>query len=303
MFQQEVEGNRLANRLAPQHSGIAPLLAAFRHGQRFYLLFPWAQGGSLKDLWQDYVPPGVELQVPPREAGPKCATATWYSDTWLLSECFRIADALAATQGFKNGTRDQNTPDVQFHSDVKPENILCFESRKERKQGFVLKLADFGEAQQVKAGEQPVMGMVPHVKTQRPPEDEPQAISLKYDVWCLGCVFLEFVTWALRGWHGCQSFQDERSREQDEPEVSQTIQVEDDLFFKRVKGKRILWPLANRETTKCIDTETGRATTRRSFWIASHVKVASQLKQNVATVSPRSLSFFNEGLRYLPRGT
>jgi hypothetical protein len=42
---------------------------------------------------------------------------------------------------------------------------------------------------------------VPNTITYRPPECDllPMEIRQSFDIWCLGCVYLEFVTWLLGG--------------------------------------------------------------------------------------------------------
>ncbi|KAF3766480.1 kinase-like protein [Cryphonectria parasitica EP155] len=269
MFEREVQ----ANRNTPQHDRIVPLLAAFEHCQIPYLLFPWAQEGNLQELWKKYELGGVQPSSRPPEYD-------WYSDNWLFDECFQVAEALATFQGFRDGGRSGSAP--QIHMDIKPENILCFESVADGKKHFILKLSDLGEARQAGTGESIDSGFIPHVKTQRPPESE--AISFKYDVWCLGCVFLEFVTWALCGWHGCIDFREERFKEQDAPEttdLSTGSRFEDDIFFKKVKGKRKLVPVVDYQTIKTFTA--GRSSTRRSFQIVSRVEIIIQIKDSVIT--------------------
>lgn len=49
-------------------------------------------------------------------------------------------------------------------------------------------------------------------------------MSRKYDIWSLGCVFLEFVTWLVKGPAGVNKFSEKRFREAEDG-------VDDDTYF------------------------------------------------------------------------
>ncbi|KUI74489.1 G-type lectin S-receptor-like serine/threonine-protein kinase SD1-1 [Cytospora mali] len=126
---------------------------------------------------------------------------------------------------------------AQIHTDIKPVNILCFNDGMEH---LSLKLADFGEAKSIGPESTVEANRVPHVKTYRPPEYSPGGhISPNYDVWCLGCLFLEFVTWALKGWDGIKEFSKAREDEREAPEVTGVEgQLMEDTFFKKTTQSR-----------------------------------------------------------------
>ncbi|KAK6216302.1 hypothetical protein LQW54_003693 [Pestalotiopsis sp. IQ-011] len=196
----------VANLQAPQHDRVIPLLAAFKHLGKFHMILPWADGGNLADLFKNYTARGT-----PQKVGSE--DAEWYSENWLLAECLGLADGLTSV----HKPADEALTSAQIHADIKPENILCF-TPTDGWPGFTLKLADFGEARVVngKAGTIPAQH-VPHTKTYRPPEhDTNDEVNLNYDVWCLGCVFLEFITWAIAGSESLDKFQEDRLEERDE---------------------------------------------------------------------------------------
>lgn len=267
-----------ANIKVRQHDRIVSLLTAFRYRERFYIVFPLATEGSLDRLWKAYVPRGV--------APAQALIADWYSDKWLVGECLGIAEALLATHdsvevghGAANGF---------LHADIKPENILCFSNISESgRRSIVLKLADFGEAKRVKSGL--TARAMAHVVTYRPPEHSPgNAITLQYDVWCLGCLFLDFVVWALFGQDGVESFAQDRGEEPDEAAVTENPgQIIQDTFFKNVQQqrtpsilKRMHW-----KRKKEMKVGSGRATTTYSVCVGSHVNIATRLKDAVFLVS------------------
>lgn len=206
--------------------------------------------------------------------------AHWYTDGWLVQECLGIASALAATHGFDDDRRD--AAKVLLHADIKPENILCF-----RNSGsdipVRLKLADFGEAQVFEPSNPLSANRVAHVMTYRPPEHSPgRLLTLNYDVWCLGCLFLDFVTWAILGQDGVDSFSSVREDEQ-----SHSGQLIEDTFFKRDPGS-----LFSRKLRlgfgKKFKVNNERSTTKYSLWVGSHSKLTPRLKNGVVSVSESS---------------
>jgi serine/threonine protein kinase len=58
------------------------------------------------------------------------------------------------------------------------------------------------------------------------------SISRAYDIWSLGCLYLEFITWLLCGWEQLKRFPDARGR----TGVS-TPELSDDTFFTILEGE------------------------------------------------------------------
>lgn len=89
------------------------------------------------------------------------------------------------------------------HGDIHPGNMLWFSPKPNDKKslGGTLKIADFGQAELNCYMSKTKPRSVAHTVTYRPPEnDVPNArISQVYDIWGLGCVYLEFVAWLLGG--------------------------------------------------------------------------------------------------------
>jgi serine/threonine protein kinase len=93
------------------------------------------------------------------------------------------------------------------HGDINPGNILWYDDTKcgaETLSG-TLKLADFGQAEVNSLKSRTKPRSVANTLTYRPPECDRlveqvrPTIRQTYDIWCLGCVYLEFVTWMLGG--------------------------------------------------------------------------------------------------------
>lgn len=296
-FRHEVD----ANLDAPKHERIVRLLTAFSYREKFYLVFPLATEGSLEKLWKSYIPEGIDQSeqptppenpeqptpaIEPEERTP-ARVAHWYSDEWLIGECLGIAEALLATHALP-GDHPEGTSGL-LHADLKPENILCFPKSERGKPSIVLKLADFGEAKRVKPNVDLKAGKVAHVKTYRPPEHATgNIITLNYDVWCLGCLFLDFVTWAILGQDGIDSFNERRESEEDEAAVTENPgQIIEDTFFKRTKQESVPFILKRLQWGRSCEMKVAsrRATTTYSLWAASHVNITSQLKSAVVSVS------------------
>lgn len=274
-FRREVE----ANLYTQKHDRIVRLLTAFSHRERFYLIFPLATKGSLERLWKEFVPQNVT------QRSTQFRVAEWYSDDWLIGECLGIAEALMAVHGLV-GDRPGGDEGL-LHADIKAANILCFSESNERNSTIVLKLADFGEAKRFKSSLR--ADKIAHVKTYRPPEhSEDNVITLNYDVWCLGCLFLDFITWAILGYDGITDFIGKRTDEPEDPAVTENLgQIIEDTFFKRTKGesmpsilKRLHWGGYRK-----MEVDLGRATTTYYVWASSHVEITSRLKDAVVLVS------------------
>jgi serine/threonine protein kinase len=89
------------------------------------------------------------------------------------------------------------------HGDITPANILWFDDGTDGDDNLTgtLKLADFGQAELNSALSRTQPKSVANTMTYRPPECDlqPKPIRQSYDIWCLGCVFLEFAAWMLGG--------------------------------------------------------------------------------------------------------
>jgi serine/threonine protein kinase len=93
------------------------------------------------------------------------------------------------------------------HGDINPSNILWYDDGDSdgdndgRTLQGTLKITDFGQAEVHSFQSKTNHREVPNTLTYRPPEcDLPHSVIRQtYDIWCLGCVYLEFVTWLLGG--------------------------------------------------------------------------------------------------------
>jgi serine/threonine protein kinase len=104
------------------------------------------------------------------------------------------------------------------HGDLKPGNILCVQQGEE----IELKIADFGVSRIHHAQTTYRKGIktinvlltpsyqAPEVEIEELDKNAPRPRSRKYDIWSLGCVFLEFTIWLLHGRKAIEGFTNAR---------------------------------------------------------------------------------------------
>ncbi|KAF7517970.1 hypothetical protein G7054_g13630 [Neopestalotiopsis clavispora] len=190
-FRDEVEVlQRFSN---DAHTHLISLLAAFQRGRSCYLLFDWAHSDLLQ-FWKKTMP------GPPLEKR---------NVKWLIDQMHGIAEGLYRIHTYRLSGHGTHDPALGLiygrHGDIKPQNFLIFKKENQSFQESVIKLTDFGltrfhsETSRSGIRQSKITGFTP---SYRPPELdlEGATISRSFDVWSLGCVFLEFITWHFGGW-------------------------------------------------------------------------------------------------------
>jgi len=162
--------------------------------QQYYLLFPWAES-DLLGFWQRFGKP----------------IRAHESFNWISDQCYGIIDAI----DFIHDPKEPNSDGQRLygrHGDIKPDNVLWFK----RDRMGILVLSDLGLTdvhREVSRSNLPGMS-IPVTPNYRPPECDMEGplghISRSFDIWTLGCLFLEFVVWILCGWEGRKNFDSER---------------------------------------------------------------------------------------------
>lgn len=205
-----------------QHPNIVRFITAFRRGQGgedgHYLMFEWADGGSLRDLWGN------------KEKRPvgNLLTAEYVKNT--VTQLLGLSKALEATHYNSNSnplgfTQSPETSANIRHGDIKPENILWFRQKdtdrqKDTESNDILKIGDWGLAKH--------HNVATELRTQKTStrhgtlryEAPERAIGLKdtnlkisrlYDLWSMGCVIFEYIVWLLLGPRELEKFVSESS--------------------------------------------------------------------------------------------
>ncbi|KAI1173823.1 hypothetical protein F4777DRAFT_589617 [Nemania sp. FL0916] len=148
-------------------------------------VFPWAEYGNLWDFW-------ISQDSAPRDR-------EYFIRVFRQLTCL----ACAINELSENRTR---------HGDLKPENIVCFEADgclpagDDKKPDATVRLViiDVGLAKKHNEHTQLRAKTDTRVSTRRyaPPELDigpEKSLSRRFDVWSLGCIFLEFAIWLLGG--------------------------------------------------------------------------------------------------------
>ncbi|KAF2849633.1 HET-domain-containing protein, partial [Plenodomus tracheiphilus IPT5] len=130
---------------------------------------------------------------------------------WIANQCMGIADALsrlhacpARISTASSHARDTENDDYRAnyrHGNISPDSILWFDENLEESSTLrgCLQISNFWSAELIspRGGHRDYT----HSMTYRPPECDytTSIIDQSDDIWCLGCVYLEFLTWALGG--------------------------------------------------------------------------------------------------------
>ena len=246
------------------HPHLIQLLATYRQDQRYHLMFPFANA-NLRRYWEDEPTPSFdEVTV-----------------LWSLKQMTGLANALMIIHNFKvtvplsvagarGGNRVQKDAALSVrkgeewfgrHGDIKPENILWFRGSPQTSDARgILQIADFGLGRF--HGRDSRSRVDPETILTSPTYEPPECklhrpVSRAYDLWSLGCVYLEFVTWLLEGANAIEDFADFRGK-------TSSIGINEDNFFTIIRDhtredEAVLreevgvWAERLHENTKCSE--------------------------------------------------
>ncbi|KAI1774285.1 hypothetical protein F4818DRAFT_419468 [Hypoxylon cercidicola] len=179
------------------------LLATYSHGGYYHMIFPWAEG-NLKDFWRRHPKPN----------------RTYELALWIADQCRGIAKGLKMIHHdeFQHSLSPTEAKKGR-HGDIKPENILWFKGSGSDSipRSDVLKISDFGLTRwhrDVSNHKKYAEGLAVSLTYRAPETSLDMPVSQPWDIWTLGCVFLEFLTWYLLGWEkGVDEFSKQRTSE------------------------------------------------------------------------------------------
>ncbi|KAM0237420.1 hypothetical protein ACHAP5_009050 [Fusarium lateritium] len=199
-----LEGIQKIVQARPDLHIVTPIASYKRKGNHTgWLMFPWAQEGNLKELWdKEENRFGAVLPDPPR------------TDLmlWTLEQMQGLCEALVQLHLDRLIPGDPSGRKTHCrHGDLKPENILVFHEHNTN----ILKIADVGLGKfHIKSTDSRKKGneytkTITGTTRYMPPEFDPHItkfISRRHDVWSLGCLFMEFTIWAAWGLNGLNQF-------------------------------------------------------------------------------------------------
>ena len=211
---------------------LVELLFAYTHNELYHLVFPWADG-NLRTFWKDRYP---DANMPKRDESLA---------KWVFQQSYRLIQGLRLIHGSEAQSRlgDTELAVHGTHGDLKPENILWFEGPCEPGQPPGLgkfQISDFGGSQfhTALSKSRGNWGDLQITETYQAPETgTSETVAQSYDIWSLGCVLSEFVTWHLQGWKGVDDFSKSRAGDRD-PHVPRSAVQDDDFFLLRYRELR-----------------------------------------------------------------
>lgn len=194
-----------------QHPNIVPLLASYRYGTQYSFLFPRAEC----DLYMYF-----EQTNPPQ---------TDQETLNLFERISKLASALGEIHNceivLETDGRRIDFSQIGYHRDLKPKNIL--------KMGEVFMISDFGLARFKDNKSSSKTTWVWGFSTYSAPECKRGAnVNRLADVWSLGCIFSEVVTFAVLGMDGILEYSRRRTQPLD---LNHRVTV--DLFYEHGTDK------------------------------------------------------------------
>jgi serine/threonine protein kinase len=202
------------------HVHLITLLATYKHGMEYNLIFPWADT-DLFGYWKQF----------------QCPHQGGHLANWVIEQCRGLAEGLnrihryetlsgaSLLKAFMSERHTETTvhrspaesTDLNRairtlfgrHGDIKPKNILWYPDSHSTGGHGVLKIADFGVTRfsTDNTWDTRKTGRMPHTLSYRSPENDLDGtLSTACDVWALGCVYLEFITWYFGGYKYLKQF-------------------------------------------------------------------------------------------------
>ncbi|KAK4445804.1 kinase-like domain-containing protein, partial [Podospora aff. communis PSN243] len=183
-----------------KHPYLIQLLLTYSYQDAYHLVFRWADCNMFK-YWEL----NGDIENPKR---------TVDFAVWVASQLLGIAEGI---QAIHNAGPRSSGRHYGRHGDLKPTNILWFRRghhlNKQCMEFGQFVVSDFGLTQfhGEHSKDQVDTKNLALTDTYRPPEcDVRSKISPRYDIWTLGCIFLEFCVWYSKGWKGVDKFSESR---------------------------------------------------------------------------------------------
>lgn len=237
------------------HQHLVKLLTTYEHHNHYHLMFRWAEGGNLADLWKEHI------REPVLDHDRMC---------WFAQQCYGLAEGLDGIHDTKLSQEEvediqgspvptpsaKTAPMTQYltveeggvnakvfpngdcgrHGDIKPENVLWFSQDPNRFGHGELKISDFGLTtfHSMLTTKVSPRGVAVTQTYMAPEYDLNEDLSRSFDIWSLGCTYLEFVTWMLLGANGLENFSTSRFQE-----TGSRVRFICDNFYKIIREGKV----------------------------------------------------------------
>ncbi|KAF1992840.1 kinase-like protein [Amniculicola lignicola CBS 123094] len=190
----KIELENLAILAHLKHPNILELLASYTHNDRYSLIFPLAEGGTLKDVFNKN---RLETE--------------FSSDDACFIALSRLSSAIQHVHDFSEQRIDLFL--LGCHHDLQPKNILI--------SGSALILGDFGlsKFKTLAEGSESMFRqgagdyLAPECEDLNDIDFRKLMIRRSSDIWSFGCIIVEFATYMMLDPAGVQDFKDKRSFE------------------------------------------------------------------------------------------
>ncbi|KAH9909794.1 hypothetical protein F4778DRAFT_14888 [Xylariomycetidae sp. FL2044] len=244
----EVELRALGMMNALSHNHITRCIAAIQKGDERYFVFPWADGGSLRDYWKavpDQVPEASKIRHAIMQLRG-LADALYHMHNYsgrTLSQQFGSQSAhkpnLVVADLMVTETDDDGNQSIR-HGDLKPENILVFRNTTKGQMSptdlDIFKMADMGLAKrhvvhtQLRSDKTSTRYGTRQYEAPEAVIRSNEARSRLYDIWSMGCIALEYVIWLLYGNDEVDALYEEiKQSSQSSQQVCQYYEVENNM--------------------------------------------------------------------------
>ncbi|KAG7148100.1 Serine/threonine-protein kinase Nek1 like [Verticillium longisporum] len=189
-----------------KNPNVITMLASYEIDGEYSFLFPWAHGGDLAAFWRSH---STQSRLQDEDET---------LPLWLMTQFLAIASGVDAvhqpTSDEEQYLQLPGKAKVLYgrHGDLKPGNILCFKGEGDSLGNFQISNFGLAACHGSRSIQEIVGGKTGLTYCYRSPEfTVNRSVNPSYDVWPLGCVFLEFVGWYLLGWTHVNDFAGERN--------------------------------------------------------------------------------------------